>query len=77
MYIPFSDESNLSALVKAQLQSLMEQSSADVVAVASAAGDISTIRSFLKDNPDKVHVYRQMHDGMYMYVHVFHACVYR
>lgn len=75
MCIPFSDESNLSALVKAQLQSLMEQSSADVVAVASAAGDISTIRSFLKDNPDKVS--RQMHDGMYMCVYVLHACVYR
>lgn len=49
-----SDESDLSTVVKAQLQSLMDQSSADVVAVASAAGDISTIRSFLNENPDKV-----------------------
>lgn len=49
-----SDEVHLSDLVRAQLQSLMDRSSADVVVAASAAGDISTLRSFLQDKPAQV-----------------------
>ena len=53
LYSPL-DEVHLSSLVKAQLKSLMEQSSAEVVVAASAAGDISTIRTFLQDRPTEV-----------------------
>ena len=53
LYSP-PDEVHLSSLVKAQLKSLMEQSSAEVVVAASAAGDISTIRTFLQDRPTEV-----------------------
>ena len=49
-----ADESYLNPVVKAQVESLIEQSSTDVVVVASAAGDVSTIRSFLKSNPKEV-----------------------
>ena len=53
LYSP-PDEVHLSSLVKAQLKSLIEQSSAEVVVAASAAGDISTIRTFLQDRPTEV-----------------------
>ena len=69
------DEVHLSSLVKAQLKSLMEQSSAEVVVAASAAGDISTIRAFLQDNPTEVR------DGLNTYsvkayTYMYHIHVY-
>ena len=60
MYIPVAhsppDEIHMSPLVKAQLESLKDKMSPEIVPTAAAAGDVSTIRSFLKEQPNEVHV---------------------
>jgi E3 ubiquitin-protein ligase mind-bomb len=59
-----ANEVHLSSLVKAQLKSLIEQSSAEVVVAASAAGDVDTVRAFLQDRPKEVNVKVQNKTGL-------------
>ena len=55
----------LSDVVKAQLESLKKQASPELVVAASAAGDLSTLRTFLQEHPEAV---RSAHT-LYMYMY--------
>ena len=65
-----ADESYVSAMASAQLQSLMEKMNPDIVPTAAAAGDAITLREFLNRCPTEVTVNTDSYLGLnYIHIH--------